>query len=56
MSYEMKVDGACYCGDVTINGTVSASKIMACHCTDRQKFRGEPFRAAAMMSAEQVAI
>ena len=56
MSIEIKVDGACYCGEVTINGTVSADKIMACHCTDCQKFSGAPFRAVAMISAEQVAI
>ena len=56
MTNEINVDGACYCGEVTINGTVSADKIMACHCTDCQKFSGAPFRAVAMMSAEQVAI
>ena len=56
MSNEMKVDGACYCGEVTINGNVSADMIMACHCKDCQKFSGAPFRAVAVMSAEQVAI
>ena len=56
MSNEMKVDGACYCGDVKINGTVSADKVMACHCKDCQEFSGAPFRAVAVMSAEQVAI
>jgi len=56
MSNEMKVDGACYCGEVTINGTVYADKVMACHCTDCQKFSGAPFRAVAVMSAEQVTI
>ena len=56
MSNEMKVDGACYCREVTINGTVSADKIIACHCSDCQKFSGAPFRAVAVMSAEQVAI
>jgi len=56
MSNEIKVDGACYCGDVTINGTVSADKVMACHCTDCQKVSGAPFRAVAVMSAEQVTI
>ncbi len=56
MNNEIKVDGACYCGDVTINGTVSTDKVMACHCTDCQKFSGAPFRAVAVMSAEQVNI
>ena len=56
MSNEMKVDGACYCGEVKINGTLSADKVIACHCTDCQKFSGAPFRAVAVMSAEQVTI
>ena len=56
MSNETKFDGACYCSEVTINGSVSADMIMACHCTDFQKFSGAPFRALAVMSAEQVAI
>ena len=56
MSNEMRVDGACYCGEVIINGIVSADKIMACHCKDCQKFSGAPFRAVAVMSAEQFAI
>ena len=29
---------------------------LACHCSDCQKFSGAPFRAVAVMSAEQVAI
>ena len=56
MSNDMKVDGVCYCGEVTIKGTVSAEKIIACHFTVCQKLSGAPFRAVAVMSAEQVAI
>ena len=56
MTNEIRVDGACYCGKVTIDGSVSADKVMACHCTDCQKFSGAPFRAAAVMSAENVTI
>ena len=56
MTNEIKVDGACYCGKVTIDGSVSADKVMACHCTDCQKFSGAPFRAVAVMSAENVTI
>ena len=52
MTNVVKVDGACYCGEVTINGTVSPDMIMACHSTDCQKFSGAPFRAVAVMSAE----
>ena len=56
MSYKVTVDGARYCGKVTINGTVLADKIMACHFTDCRKFSGTLFRAVAVISAEQVAI
>ena len=56
MTNMLKVDGGCYCGEGTINGTVSADMIMACPCTDCQKFSGAPFRGVAVMSAEQVAI
>jgi len=56
MTDDIKVDGACYCGSVTINGTVNAQKIMACHCTDCQKFSGAPFRAVAVMGADSVTI
>ena len=56
MSNEVKVDGACYCGDVTINGIVSSDKVLACHRRDCQKFSGGPFRAVSVMRAEQVII
>ena len=56
MTNEIRVDGACYCGKVTIDGSVSADKVMACHCTDCQIFSGAPFRAVAVMSVDNVTI
>ena len=56
MSDEIKVDGACYCGEIKIKGIVSTEKVMACHCTDCQRFSGAPFRAVAVMTADQVTI
>ena len=56
MGDEVKVDGACYCGDVKISGIVSSDNVLACHCRDCQKFSGAPFRVVAVMSAEQVVI
>ncbi len=52
----MKVTGSCYCGAIAIEGNVAADKIMACHCTDCQKFSGAPFRAVAVMPAADVNI
>lgn len=43
MSDEIKVDSASYCGEVTINYTISADKIMACHCTGFKKLKARRF-------------
>ena len=56
MSNAIKINGGCYCGDITITGEVSPDKIMACHCTDCQKFSGAPFRAVAVIAADDVKI
>ena len=56
MAESITVNGACFCGNVKIEGRVSADKIMACHCTDCQKFSGAPFRAVAVMPASDVSI
>tara|TARA_B110000977_G_scaffold8556_1_gene11421 strand:- start:317 stop:757 length:441 start_codon:yes stop_codon:yes gene_type:complete len=52
----INVDGKCYCGDISIKGTVASAMVMACHCTDCQKFSGAPFRAVAFMPAENIEI
>ena len=56
MADAIKINGGCYCGDITIAGEVSSDKIMACHCTDCQKFSGAPFRAVAVIAADAVKI
>jgi len=56
MADAIKINGGCYCGDITITGEVSSDKIMACHCTDCQKFSGAPFRAVAVIAADAVKI
>ena len=56
MADAIKINGGCYCGDITITGEVLSDKIMACHCTDCQKFSGEPFRAFAGIAADAVKI
>jgi hypothetical protein len=37
MSNAIKINGGCYCGDITITGEVSSDKIMACHCNERSQ-------------------
>ena len=56
MADAIKINGGCYCGDITITGEVLSHKIMACHCTDCQKFSGAPFRAVAVIAADDVKI
>ena len=56
MADGIKINGGCYCGNITITGDVSSDKIMACHCTDCQKFSGAPFRAVAVIAADDVKI
>ena len=56
MADAIKINGGCYCGDITITSEVSSDKIMACHCTDCQKFSGAPFRAVAVVAADDVKI
>jgi hypothetical protein len=56
MADAIKITGGCYCDDITIMGEVSSDKIIACHCTDCQKFNGAPFRAVAVIAADGVKI
>ena len=56
MADAIKIAGGCYCGDITITGGVSSYKIIACHCTDCQKFNGAPFRAVEVIAADGVKI
>jgi hypothetical protein len=40
----MKVDGACHCGFITIEGEADPDKVAICHCTDCQTSTGTAFR------------
>ena len=35
----MKIDGACHCGTITIEGEADPEKTQICHCTDCQTIR-----------------
>ena len=56
MADAIKINGGYYCGDITITGEALSNKIMACHCTDCQKFSGAPYRAVAVIAADDVKI
>jgi hypothetical protein len=40
----MKVDGACHCGTITIEGEADPEKTTICNCTDCQTATGTAFR------------
>jgi len=42
----MKIDGACQCGAITIEGEADPEKTQVCHCTDCQAGTGSAFRVS----------
>ena len=42
----MKIDGACHCGAITIEGEADPEKTQVCHCTDCQSGTGSAFRVS----------
>ena len=40
----MKIDGACHCGAIKIEGEADPDKVGICHCTDCQTSTGTAFR------------
>jgi hypothetical protein len=40
----MKVNGACSCGFITIEGEADTDRVTVCHCTDCQTSTGTAFR------------
>ena len=40
----MKIDGACHCGYIRVEGEADPEKTTVCHCTDRQVSTGSAFR------------
>ena len=42
----MKIDGACHCGFIRIEGEADPDKVQICHCTDCQTGTGSAFRVS----------
>jgi hypothetical protein len=42
----MKIDGACHCGFITIEGEADPDTVQICHCTDCQTGTGSAFRVS----------
>ena len=46
----MKIDGACTCGNITIEGEADPAAVSICHCTDCQTATGTAFRVSIPVS------
>ena len=42
----MKIDGACSCGSIRIEGEADPDTVSVCHCTDCQTASGSAFRVS----------
>jgi hypothetical protein len=42
----MRIDGACHCGAIKIEGEADPEKTQICHCTDCQTITGTAFRVS----------
>lgn len=40
----MKIDGACYCGQIRYRAEIDPAQVEICHCTDCQTLSGSAFR------------
>ena len=48
----MKIDGACYCGEIAFEADINPENVAICHCTDCQTMSGTPFRHIVPASAQ----
>jgi hypothetical protein len=46
----MKIDGACSCGNIRIEGEADPDSVSVCHCTDCQSASGTAFRVSNPVS------
>ena len=46
----MKIDGACSCGNIRIEGEADPDSVSVCHCTDCQSASGTAFRVSIPVS------
>jgi len=52
----MKIDGACHCGYITIEGDADPEKTTICHCSDCQTGTGSAFRVSVPVSGSTLRI
>jgi hypothetical protein len=50
----MKVDGGCYCGNITFVAEIDPDGVRICHCTDCQHLTGSAYRVNVSVSKEKI--
>jgi hypothetical protein len=53
---KMKIDGACSCGNITIQGEADPAAVSICHCTDCQTATGTAFRVSIPVSGASLKV
>jgi hypothetical protein len=49
----MKIDGACHCGAITVEGEIDPGQVVICHCTDCQTGTGSAFRVSVPIAGKK---
>ena len=52
----MKVNGACHCGFITLEGEADPALVNICHCTDCQTGTGSAFRVSVPIPGDKFKI
>jgi len=50
----MKIDGGCYCGNITYEAEIDPENVRICHCTDCQQSTGSAFRVNVPVPKERI--
>lgn len=50
----MKIDGGCYCGNITFTAEIDPGGIRICHCTDCQHQTGSAYRVNLTVPRDKV--
>ena len=50
----MKIDGGCYCGNITFTAEIDPDGVRICHCTDCQHLTGSAYRVNVSVPKEKI--
>jgi len=50
----MKIDGGCYCGNITFTADIDPNGVRICHCTDCQHMTGTAYRVNVTVPKDKI--